>query len=223
MSAALASSGTRPGQSMARFPGTSGKICCAPGRSAARASMMASSSWYSIATFSAASCAASTDAATTSATGSPTCTTRSPASAGRCDITKDLSPRPFSGAAWEVLPMPAFLMSSAINTAITPGAWRASSAFTDRMRACACGERTKVAKATPSFSPSSRKRPRPLTSASSSTRRKGLWSDLASIARLQRAPAIAATSTGSTTGISLFSRSGTLDTKYFLRELRINL
>jgi hypothetical protein len=77
--------------------------------------------------------------ATTSTIGSPTWTTRSPASAGLGGTTSALPPRPFTSLGRDRL-MPA--VSTAPSTATTPGSARASSVSTLSTRACACTERT---------------------------------------------------------------------------------
>ena len=71
--------------------------------------------------------------------------TRSPASAGRCDMMSLLPLRPAIGGCREILPTPS--MSLAVSTAITPGMFVAPDVSMLTMRAKACGERTKYAKA----------------------------------------------------------------------------
>jgi hypothetical protein len=121
-------------------------------------------------TFSAASCACATLSATTSATGWPTCSTRSGASAGRNGTTSLLPLRPASGGCSAVEPTPAASSSLCVSTATTPGADLAADASIELIRAWACGERTNTAQAWFGCGASSTKRPRPRTSASSSTR-----------------------------------------------------
>src|SRR6185437_16903309 len=59
--------------------------------------------------------------------------------------------------------------SSAVSTACTPGTARAFVASIERMRACACGLRTKQASSVPASLTSSTKRPRPVSRAGSSS------------------------------------------------------
>src|SRR5579871_616063 len=168
--------------SIKTLSGTSSHNAGAPGRIASSLCWTNGSSSYSTRMASAASNARALVAATTIATASPTWRALSDGSSawgpmntvrppGACSFMSNLvfgTGSCGSGASLSAA------QSAPVNTPSTPGIVLAAAVPIPTMRACGCGERTIAAYAWPSRLKSSVKRPRPVTSRSSSLRGKGL-------------------------------------------------
>jgi hypothetical protein len=93
--------------------------------------------------------------ATISATGSPTWRTRSAASSGRGVSPRGLPSGLVTGIMHGISPRPSAFTSAPVSTASTPGAFRAADASIRRIAACACGDRSTYACASPASRTSS--------------------------------------------------------------------